>query len=311
MATTRTLTAEQAGPITVDAELLGLGGIVTVRTQSTIKNAEITIRTADDSGALADAVRAAALQWDPRGSLVARVQGKGSGGNGFSQTVITGGRGRRVTQVVSGNSGSTVIMSGGNISVDNGTVIVNGHVISGSANTVIIGGSSVEIEAVLPEGSSVIGRTDSADVAADGTFTAIAGTTQSGDIRVQGTSEQVTAQTQSGDVTIGNAPNIVVKTQSGDVGLGRTDVVEAHTMSGDITIKDFGGTAKLKTMSGDIDVHATAGGDIDASTMSGDIEVTATQAALDDALDVRPHTMSGRIRVPHRQNSSSGPRRRR
>ncbi|WP_405393475.1 DUF4097 domain-containing protein (plasmid) [Streptomyces sp. NBC_01102] len=242
MATTRTLTAEQSGPITIDAELLGLGGIVMVRTKRTIKNAEITIRTADDSGDSADAVRAAALRWDQRGALVAHVRGKGGGSN---------------------------------------------------SQTVIIGGSTVEIEAVVPEGSMVIGRTDSADMTADGTLASVSGSTQ------------------SGDVTVGDSPNIVARTQSGDVRLGRTDVVDAHTMSGDIKIKDFGGTAKLKTMSGDIDVHATAGGDIDAKTMSGDIEVTATQAALDDSLDVRPHTMSGDIRVPRRQNTSGGPRRRR
>ncbi|MFJ2709065.1 DUF4097 family beta strand repeat-containing protein [Streptomyces sp. NPDC087428] len=291
MATTRTLTAEQSGPITIDAELLGLGGIVMVRTKRTITNAEITIRTADDSGDSADAVRAADLRWDQRGALVAHVRGKGGGSN--SQTVITGGGRGRVTQVVSNNSGSTVIMSGGNMSFSGGTVVVNGRVVSGAGSTVIIGGSTVEIEAVVPEGSSVIGRTDSADVTADGTLASVSGSTQ------------------SGDVTVGDSPNIVARTQSGDVRLGRTDVVDAHTMSGDIKIKDFGGTAKLKTMSGDIDVHATAGGDIDAKTMSGDIEVTATQAALDDFLDVRPHTMSGDIRVPRRQNTSGGPRRRR
>ncbi|MFZ3562830.1 hypothetical protein ACOKM5_43645 [Streptomyces sp. BH097] len=57
MATTRTLTAPQAGPVTLDAELLGLGGIVRVRTERTLKYAEVTICTADDSGDSADAVR--------------------------------------------------------------------------------------------------------------------------------------------------------------------------------------------------------------------------------------------------------------
>lgn len=82
-------------------------------------------------------------------------------------------------------------------------------------------------------------------------------------------------------------------------------------MSGDVTIRDFGGTAQLNSMSGDIRVHATAGGDITAKTMSGDITVTATEQAVTDDLDVRANSMSGDVRIPQRPRQGAGPRRRR
>ncbi len=71
----RTLTAQQPGLVLIDVQLLGAGGTVTVRTDASRKNAEITLRTADESGASADAVRDADLRWDARGALVAHVQG--------------------------------------------------------------------------------------------------------------------------------------------------------------------------------------------------------------------------------------------
>lgn len=108
-----------------------------------------------------------------------------------------------------------------------------------------------------------------------------------------------------------NAPHIIATTQSGDIRLGRTDVTEASTMSGDIHLRDFGGTAQLSSMSGDIRVHASAGGDLTAKTMTGDVTVTATGSALDDDLDVRAHSMTGDVRIPRRQPQAGGPRRRR
>lgn len=78
-------------------------------------------------------------------------------------------------------------------------------------------------------------------------------------------------------------------------------------MSGDVTIRDFGGTAQLNSMSGDIRVHATAGGDITAKTMSGDITVTATEQAVTDDLDVRANSMSGDVRIPQRPRQGAAP----
>ena len=261
--TTRTISAATNGPVTIDAALLGHGGTITVRASADCERATLTISTTDESGPAADAVRDATLRQGGAG-LVASVEGKAD--NGGSTTGITGSR-----------RGVTVVQNAG---------VVTGNLVGFNA-------APIAIEATVPEGSSVTGRTQSADV------------------QLEGAVRNVSAHTQSGDVRVEQADHIAVKTMSGDVRLGRTDVVEANTMSGDITIADFGGTAQLKTMSGDIRVHATVGGDIDASSMSGDVTVTATQAALDDQLDIRPRSMSGRISVPSRRTPGAGPRRRR
>lgn len=308
--TTRQLTAETAGPVTIDAALLGHGGLVTVRAEADCERATLTIHTADEEGEAADAVRAATLRQSGT-TLYAGV--RGAGGTGGGTTIITGGGGRRVVQsVVSNNYGSTIIQTGGSITggIFGGNVVINGVRVGGSGTTVIKGSSPIEITAVVPEGSSVTGRTQSADIVAEGAVLNVSGDTQSGDVRT-GHVSKATASTQSGDIRIEQAAVIDASTQSGDIRLGRTDVVVGNTMSGDITIADFGGSARLKTMSGDIRAHATAGGDLSANTMSGDITVTATEAALADDLDVRTSTMTGRVRAPQRRTDGSQPRRRR
>ena len=304
--TTRKLAAETTGPVTIDASLLGHGGVISVRAEADCERATLVISTADEDGPAADAVRDATLRQSATG-LNATVHGKG-GTSGGGTTIITGGgrRGGVIQSVVSNNYGSTIQIGGNFVA---GDMVVNGVRITGNA-TVVQGSAPIEITAVVPPGSKVIGHTQSADIEAIGSFALVSGHTQSGDLRVDD-AEKVTASTQSGDVTVNKAADISAKTQSGDVHLNITDVVDANTMSGDIHIRDFGGTARLKTMSGDIRVHATAGGDIDASTMSGDVDVTATQAALDENLDVRPRSMSGRINIPSRRVPGSGPRRRR
>lgn len=307
--TTRKLTAETAGPVTIDAILLGHGGTVTVRAEADCERATLTIHTADEDGEAADTVRAATLRQSGT-TLYADVKGKGGPGGGT--TIITGG-GRNVVQsVVSNNRGSTIQIGGNFVGgFVGGDVIINGVRVTGGGGATIINGSSpIEITAVVPEGSSVIGRTQSADILAEGAVLNVSGDTQSGDVRA-GHVSKVAAKTQSGDVRVERAAFIDAHTQSGDIRLGCTDVVEANTMSGDIAIADFGGSARLKSMSGDIRVHATSGGDVSATTMSGDIDVTATENALADDLDVITSSMSGRVRAPQRRMGGSQPRRRR
>ncbi|MFH9425480.1 DUF4097 family beta strand repeat-containing protein [Streptomyces sp. NPDC017529] len=309
----RILTAQQPGPVLVDVQLLGAGGTVTVRTDASRKGAEIIIRTADESGASADAVRDAELRWDARGALVAHVQGTGGISGGTTVVSSAGGtfiagHNFGVVQHVQDNVGSIVMVSGGDLNLGGGRYQFHG------AGTVhmVQGASPIEISAVVPEGCSVTARTQSANVITEGTFTAVSAATQSGDVRLPGQSERFTANTQSGDIDVQTSPNIIAKTQSGDIRLGRTDVTEASTMSGDIHLRDFGGTAQLNSMSGDIRVHASAGGDLTAKTMSGDVTVTATDSAVDDDLDVRAHSMTGDVRIPRRrQPHADGPRRRR
>ncbi|MFI0742808.1 DUF4097 family beta strand repeat-containing protein [Streptomyces sp. NPDC021100] len=302
----RTLTAPQAGPVLIDAQLLGAGGTVTVRTDRYRQAAEITIRTADDTGDSADAVRTAALRWDSRGALVAHVHS--TGGTSGAGTVITGNSSGAV-QTIQANGSSVIVMSGSGLHLGGSGSRFHFH--GGAAVEVIGGASPIEITAVVPEGSSVTARTHSADVTADGRFAAICASSRSGSIHALGQAEQFTANTRSGDIGVENVPHLNVTAQSGSIRLGRTDLVEANAMSGDITIRDFGGTARLHTMSGDIRVHATAGGDLTAATMSGDITVTATEQAVNDDLDARATSTSGDVRLPQRRpHRTDGPRRR-
>jgi len=310
---TRTLHAERTGPITLDLDLPA--GSITVRAEAGRERAALTIRTADETGSSADAVTDAVLRWEERGALVAQVKNTGATG---ATTIVRGNRGTTVIQSFDSVSfGGTVIgMVGGTIHGDlvlgGGKTVVNGQVIShgGAGTTVHIGGSPIQIIATVPEGSTVIARTSSADVTAEGCFAAVNGRTQSGDVRLD-TVERPMVETQSGDVTIDRSQDANIKTQSGDISLGRTDVVQASTMSGDIRVTDFGGTALLNSMSGDLTVHATAGGSLTARTMSGDVEVTATDTALGDDLDVQANSMSGRVRTPKRRTAGGGVRRRR
>ncbi|MFD6891942.1 DUF4097 family beta strand repeat-containing protein [Streptomyces sp. NPDC059957] len=308
--TTRTLTSETTGPVLIDATLLGHGGLVTVRAEASCTRATLTIRTADETGAAADAVKAAGLRQSGT-RLTALVQGSG----GDSGTTIVMGGGASVIQTfgtVHGSVTGMTITGNGNFVSGNvgGDVIINGVRVSGNGSTVIQGTSPIEITAVVPEGSSVEGYTTSATIEAVGALLNVSGKTQSGSVRA-GHVSRVEAKTQSGSVFVEQAAHIEAKTQSGSIKLGRTDVVTAKTMSGSIAITDFGGTVKADTMSGSIRIHATAGGDVRAKSMSGSVTVTATETALADDLDVRADSMSGRVSIPQRRSGDSGPRRRR
>ncbi|MFL4497480.1 DUF4097 family beta strand repeat-containing protein [Streptomyces sp. VTCC 41912] len=303
--TTRKLAAETTGPISLDVSLLQHGGTITVRAEADCDRATLTLHTTDEQGPAAEAVQTATLRQSATG-LHACVQG--TGGGTITQTIRGGHGGGRIVQHVSNNVGSMVAVSAGDLNISGGVFHFNGGV--GGTVNVLQGSAPIEITAVVPEGSSLLGRSQSADIVVEGAVLNITAQTQSGDVRMDGHAARVTASTQSGDVLVAQAANINAKTQSGDLRLGRTDVVEGKTMSGDITIADFGGTAHLTAMSGDIRVHATAGGDLRASTISGDVHVTATDTALTDDLDVQADSVSGSVQTPQRRRSAAGPRRR-
>ncbi|MCY0961478.1 DUF4097 family beta strand repeat-containing protein [Streptomyces sp. H27-H5] len=299
--TSRRIPAERTGPVTIDAALLGYAGTITVRAEPDCERATLTIRTADEEGEAADLVRDATLRQSGTGGLYVSAQGKGA-----NETAIIATGGRHVVQSIGVVTGSvTGMMIIGN------DVIVNGAHISanGGGATAIKGGSPIEITAIVPEGSSVIGRTHSAHIVAEGALLNVTGHTQSGHISA-GHVARVLASTLFGHVVVERAAHISATAQGGNLNLGRTDVVEARTVGGDIRIRDFGGTAQLETVGGDIRVHATVGGTITARTVGGDIEVTATEAALDDSLDIQTNTMGGRVRTPQGRRPSGGPRRR-
>ncbi|MFD4659668.1 DUF4097 family beta strand repeat-containing protein [Kitasatospora sp. NPDC058444] len=288
MATTRTITAATTGATTVDLSLLGTGGRVDVQAVPGLATAEITISTTDDTGEAADAVTGADLHWDPRGALVARVQGQGTGGG--TTTIIT-----RPGHTITMQGIGTVYGSVTGMVIDGDLTIVGGH---GAA--LVQGPAPVVVTARVPEGSSVAVTTQSADLTTTGRLTAVAVTTQSGDLRVTTTNtfvDQVTATTQSGGVSVGTASTVSARTMSGDVVLERAVNAEVHTMSGDIRANWLGAGADLQTMSGDIRARAANPAAVTAGSMSGDVTVTASPDAPAGGPDAHATSMTGQVSI--------------
>ncbi|XXZ47401.1 hypothetical protein AAGT00_00125 (plasmid) [Streptomyces cavourensis] len=86
----RTLTAARPGPVLVDAQIFGAAGTITVRTAHDRTTAEITLRTADETGPLADAVANARLDADGT-ALTARVQAAGRADTNVGSGIVVGG----------------------------------------------------------------------------------------------------------------------------------------------------------------------------------------------------------------------------
>ncbi|MEY9961340.1 DUF4097 family beta strand repeat-containing protein [Streptacidiphilus sp. MAP5-52] len=278
MATTRTITAPTTGAVTVDLELLGIGGHTEVLVDQDLTAAEITITTTDDTGEAADAVTSARLHWDQRGALVAHVQGQDNGGG---TTVITrsGRGGVSVVQSVGTVYGSITGMVIGGDSYGDMT-IVNGRVISGGGTTVVQGPAPIYIRARVPEGSAVIARTQSADLRATGPLAAVAATTQSGSVNVD------------------TADSVHAKTMSGSIGIGHAATVQANTMSGSIQVNSLAQSGDLSTMSGSVRAHVTGtGARLEANSMSGNVTITADAHAV-DSLNAHASSLSGRTSTP-------------
>lgn len=262
--TQRQFTASAAGPVVVSTSVLGIGGHITVTASTTCTHASVTVRTADETGPAAEAVRNADLGVED-GRLVARVTGEDHG-SGITQSVFT--RGGRTTVIQSGNVFS------GNVT---GMIVVNGKVITGDSGTVTV--APVEIEVTVPAGSSVIAQGDSAGLATTGDLV------------------QVSADMQSGGVDVERATVVRAKTMSGRIVARGADQLWAETMSGRIVAR-VAGVAQLHSMSGRIEAHAASGGHISADTMSGRVEITASSQAIAEGLRVNAKSMSGRVDVP-------------
>jgi hypothetical protein len=232
--TTRTIRAEQPGPVLVKSKTQSLD--LNVIVEPGREYGEIIITTSDDKGPSADIVKTARLH--ASGNQISIEVDESAGG----VTVVQTGRGGfssisvgRNYGVVAGSVVGGMVMSGGRMVVGNGVTIVNGRVVSGNA-TVIEAGSPVTVTAYVPAGSS------------------ISASSQSGDVETSGRLAQVAFSAQSGDAHLDEVHNANVNTQSGD-----------------IEIADLTGTGLLNSMSGDINVHGGPSASATARTMSGDV----------------------------------------
>lgn len=288
MATTRTLTSDRPGPVTLDVDVTSQDVIVVVDPKCTV--AAVQVSTRDDSGQSADIVNKAKLS--QRGDTLS-VDLSSAGtviGGGSVQTNVFGPRRTVVSNVAGG-----VFVGGDNFSVistGGGVTIVNGQVISGDA-VVIAGGSPVRVTATLPAGSVITSRTASGSLTVKGPAKAVVANTASGDIEIEGDVLDLDLNTASGDIDIAGAAGFVrARTASGDITVDRVTRIEATTASGDITVKAMAGRAQLSTASGDVNMTAVHGAvSANITTASGDI---TTRGERIEALTTNSFT--GRVR---------------
>ncbi|WP_250035385.1 DUF4097 family beta strand repeat-containing protein [Paractinoplanes maris] len=155
----------------------------------------------------------------------------------------------------------------------------------------------------VPSGSSLDGRSASAEVAATGTWNAvkldvasagvqidgIAGDAQldsaSGDLNVGPVGGSLRLSVASGDVRVGDVTgDVTVKSASGDLRLAGVDgQLLASTASGDVRVGRLReGRSQIKTASGDVQVGIEAGAGVwlDVSTASGRTITDLTQQGI-------------------------------
>lgn len=189
---------------------------------------------------------------------------------------------------MAGGGSTTIVRNGHSVSINTGTVsvgnvvignvrgvtVINGQVISGNGTTVITTGGGVRAVATLPKGSSLTVDAGAAPVTTRGHLQSIRFAGSSGALRADSVG-RVHARTQSGDIDVRAMDNGMLK-----------------SMSGDITVEGLASAASISTMSGNIQVIAGSGAEVDADSMSGNVIVTG------DPAQVSARSMSGRVRAP-------------
>jgi DUF4097 and DUF4098 domain-containing protein YvlB len=133
----------------------------------------------------------------------------------------------------------------------------------------------LRITARVPAGSSVVGKTASADVRASGVYGDVRLDVSSGDIDVAEATGDVSLDAASGGLSVQRvAGSLRAKVSSGGMRIGDvTGDVNAETASGGIRIGAVGGSLRAVTASGDIEVGLLREGQADVRTASGDVTV--------------------------------------
>lgn len=138
---------------------------------------------------------------------------------------------------------------------------------------------AVDFEITVPRELRVEAHTVSGDIVLHGTRGPIDMQSVSGDVRLDDVQGPMRLKTVSGDATLaGYAGQLVGNSVSGDLALSnvRLHGSEIVTVSGDVRIDgelDKAREHKMKTISGDVDLHLTGGSyDIRFKSMSGDLD---------------------------------------
>ncbi|MFE3175554.1 DUF4097 family beta strand repeat-containing protein [Amycolatopsis sp. NPDC059090] len=157
--------------------------------------------------------------------------------------------------------------------VNHGVTIVNDQFIDGSGTIVIGGGGGVRIHATVPAGSTV-------------TLTG-----RSPNLTARGELAWVEAETVSGDLDVSAASAVDLRTTSGDIDTDACGTVRAKTVSGDVKVRNLDGSAHVRTVSGDVAIRAVADSTVTAQTVSGDIDLAAPRGV---EIDASTRSVSGR-----------------
>ncbi|MCX4707195.1 DUF4097 family beta strand repeat-containing protein [Streptomyces sp. NBC_01373] len=282
MSTEKTFTATTAGRIFAD--LISHVGTVNVFVEPSLKNAEITVRTSDNEGPLADAVNGTTRrEYDYNGTnvlelRVPRVEG-GVFGGGTNVVQIGGSRFSFNGGVINTGTMTGVTISNGDVWVGGQRVVSNGRVVAEQG--AVVGGSStgtITVDVKVPSLSSFRLDTTSADLTVHG-----------GDLQI------LEVKSVSGDVDATAAHTLRANMTSGDLNISRVEGrADLHSVSGDIEVGLYRGSEfRANAVSGDIDVrvHQEATGEFSASTVSGDVTTTGA-----DHLRPRVSTVSGKHR---------------
>ncbi|MEU4513204.1 DUF4097 family beta strand repeat-containing protein [Nonomuraea wenchangensis] len=294
---TRTLTSAPTGPVRLSFQM---GHIPTIVKVADVPAIEVTLTTYADPGtAAADAVEGAALTQE--GNAVTLTVPDAPGGSATTVASVSRG-GRSVVQSVSNVGSGAVVMVGGDfygdVNFHGGRVTMRGSVVG--PTTVINGSPGIQAEILIPADSSLHMASETADLTVEGEVNDIDYNSVSGNLRV-GACQSLSVTTDGG-IYADVADRVVLRTTSGDIQLGRTEDVRASSVSGNVRIDDFGGMARITTISGDVSIHATEGGTITADSTSGDISVTAIPGLADEVgenrLIVNARTISGDVTVP-------------
>jgi Putative adhesin len=210
---------------------------------------------------------------------------------------VTAAATRTATVTLIGNRPGATDQTGARVEFERGTLSVN--VPEGSA----LGRHwSIDATIELPEGSSCLVDSVSADVRCTGRLAAVDIRTVSGDIDAEQVSGRAQVHTASGDVYVGQAGTAEAQSTSGDVSIGRVGDVTVRTASGDVGIDAATGRqVEVKSSSGDIGVRVPPGLGVylDLSSVSGTVSSELDPAEESDGpqLTLECRTISGDVQV--------------
>lgn len=133
----------------------------------------------------------------------------------------------------------------------------------------------------VPSGSSVAGRSASADVVATGVWSVVKLDAASADVEFQEITGDVRVESASGELKLGPiGGSASLETASGDMRVGDvTGDVSAKTASGDMRLGAVDGRLRVSTASGDVQVGRLSQGRSEIKTASGDVAIGITAGA--------------------------------